>query len=300
MPVYPQQFPFGAPQVNGNEITADLMLREPTRINNYLSDLIYEGFFADRIFANSGGVSGGAMIYTQLTKNDVFAETGVRKVAPGGEFPTVSFGRPEPKVSTVDKWGGKYQVFDEARDRNDLSLIQSESIKLANTILEQLHSEAIAYLDAAITEFGSDVQMVGTSWADAAAATMTTASNASKPAADFAIVNKKAKQFKLGAKFNLWVVNPNEMANFQITYGDSWQAVLRSWGADMVSTDEVAEGEGYVVAERQVGEMRFEKPLTTVTIRDDETESSWVQSSVRPLFAVTRPYSVLKVTGLAA
>ena len=300
MTIYAQQFPFGTPQVNGNDITVDLMLREPTRINHYLSDLIYEGFFADRIFNNAGGVSGGALIYTQLTKNDVFAASGVQKVAPGGEFPTVSFDRPEPKIAAVDKWGGKYQVFDEARDRNDLSLIQSETIKLSNTILEQLHTEAIAHLDAAITEFGSDVQMVGTSWADAAAATLTTTSNAAQPAADFAIVNKKAKQFKLGGKFNLWIVNPNEMANFQITYGERWESILRSWNTDMVATDLVDEGEGYVVAEKMVGEMRFEKPLTTVTIPEPETESSWVQSSVRPLYAVTRPYSVIKVTGLAA
>ncbi|WJJ10386.1 hypothetical protein P9990_17595 [Prescottella equi] len=300
MSLYAQQFPFGTPQVNGNDITVDLMLREPTRINHYLSDLIYEGFFADRIFANSGGVSGGALIYTQLTKNDVFAASGVQKVAPGAEFPTVSFDRPEPKVAAVDKWGGKYQIFDEARDRNDLSLIQSETIKLSNTILEQLHTEAIAHLDDSISTIGSDVQMVGTSWADAAALTLTTTSNAVLPAADFAIVNKKAKQFKLGGKFNLWVVNPNEMANFQIIYGDRWEAILRSWNADMVATDLVAEGEAYVVAEKMVGEMRFEKPLGTVTFREDETESTWVQSSVRPLYAVTRPYSVLKVTGLDA
>lgn len=300
MSLYAQQFPFGTPQVNGNDITVDLMLREPTRINHYLSDLIYEGFFADRVFANAGGLSGGALIYTQLTKNDVFAASGVQKVAPGGEFPTVSFDRPEPKVAAVDKWGGKYQIFDEARDRNDLSLIQSETIKLSNTILEQLHTEAIAHLDDSITSIGSDVQMVGTSWADAAALTLTTTSNSVLPAADFAIVNKMAKEFKLGAKFNLWIVSPNEMANFQIIYGDRWEAILKAWNADMIATDQVAEGEAYVVAEKMVGEMRFEKPLGTVTFREDETESTWVQSSVRPLYAVTRPYSVIKVTGLAA
>lgn len=127
MTVYPQQYPFGAPTVSGNNITVDLMLKEPTRINQYLSDLVLKKFFADRIFNNGGGVSGGALVYTQLTKNDLFATTGVQKVAPGAEFPTVSFDRPEPKVAVVEKWGGKFDVTDEARDRNDLSLIQSEA-----------------------------------------------------------------------------------------------------------------------------------------------------------------------------
>lgn len=300
MTIYPQQYPFGSPQVNGNQITVDMMLKEPTRINNYLSDLILKGFFADRIFANAGGVSGGALIYSQLTKNDVYAATGVQKVAPGAEFPTVSFDRPEPKVATVDKWGGKFDVTDEARDRNDLSLIQSEGIKLSNTILRQLHTEALATLDASITAVGSDVQITGVSWADAAALTLTTSSNAALPAADFATVGKKAAQFELGTEFNLWIVNPQEMANFQIIYGDKWRAVLQAHNTDMVATNLMPAGTAKVVAEKQVGQVRFEKPLGTVTFREEERETTWVQSSVRPLYAVTHPYNVLSVTGLAA
>lgn len=300
MTTYPQQYPFGAPAVNGNQITVDMMLKEPTRINNYLSDLVLKGYFADRIFANAGGVSGGALIYTQLTKNDVYATSGVQKVAPGGEFPTVSFDRPEPKVAVVDKWGGKFDVTDEARDRNDLSMIQSEGIKLSNTILRQMHTEALATLDASIAAIGSDVQITGVSWADAAALTLTTTSNSALPAADFATVAKKAAQFELGAEFNLWIVNPQEMANFQIIYGDRWRAVLQANNTDMIATNLMPAGTAKVVAEKQVGQERFEKPLGTVTFREEERETTWVQSSVRPLYAVTHPYNVLSVTGLAA
>lgn len=300
MTVYPQQYPFGAPQVNGNQITVDLMLKEPTRINHYLSDLLLKKFFADRIFNNGGGVSGGALVYTPLTKNDLFATSGVQKVAPGAEFPTVSFDRPEPKVAVVEKWGGKFDVTDEARDRNDLSMIQSEGVKLANTIQKQIHTEAIGQLEASIASTGADVQITGVSWADAAAATMTTISNAAMPAADFAAAQLKAETFELGAEFNLWIVNPQEMLNFQTAYGDKWRAALSAWGVDMISSNIVPAGSAYVVAERQVGEMRFEKGLSTETYRAPEREATWVQSSVRPVFAVTQPYSVLKVTGLAA
>ncbi|MEZ5152119.1 major capsid protein [Rhodococcus zopfii] len=300
MPEYAHAYPFGTPTVNGNEITADLMLKEPTRINHYLSDLILKKFFAERIFLNAGGVSGGALLYTELTKNDVFAKTGVQKIAPGGEFPTVTFDRPEPKIAAVDKWGGKFEVFDEARDRNDLSAIQSESIKLSNTILKQIHTEALAKLEESIVAHAADVQITGVSWADAAAATLTTRSNAAMPAADFAAVQLKAEVFELGGAFNLWIVNPQEMLNFQTAYGDSWKAALASWNTDMISSNIVPAGEAYVVEEKQVGQMRFEKPLNTVTYREEGRESTWVQSSVRPLFAVTKPYSVLKVTGLAA
>lgn len=300
MTTYPQQYPFGAPTVSGNQITADLMLKEPTRINAYLSDLVLKKFFADRIFRTGGDVSGGALVYTQLTTNDVFATTGVQKIAPGAEFPTVSFNRPEPKVAKVEKFGGKFDVTDEARDRNDLSAIESEGTKLGNTIQKQIHQEAIAHLEASITAIGSDVQIVGKSWADAAAATMTTVSNAALPAADFAAAQLKAETFELGAEFDLWIVNPQEMLNFQTVYGDRWKNALTAWGVDMISSNIVTAGSAYVVAERQVGEMRFEKGLSTETYREPEREATVVQSSVRPVFAVTHPYSVLKVTGLAA
>lgn len=297
---YNPEYPFGAPSVSGNSITVDLMLKEPTRINNYISDMALKKYFADRIFRTGGGVSGGALLYTQLTANDLFATRGVQEVAPGAEFPEVTFDRPEPKVAQVKKIGGKFRITDEARDRNDLSMIETEGRKLGNTITKDLHQRALAELESSITATGSDVQVTGVSWADAAALTLTTTSNAAQPAADFAKMQLKAEQFELGGDFNLWIVNPQEMLNFQTVYGDRWRDVLTNWGVDMISSNIVTAGSAYVVEERGVGEFRVEQALQTVTYRDDATESTWVQSSVRPVFAVTHPYSVLKVTGLAA
>jgi hypothetical protein len=42
-----------------------------------------------------------------------------------------------------------------------------------------------------------------------------------------------------------------------------------------------------------------EKPLGTVTWREEGRERTWVQASVRPVMYVTNPYAVIKVTGLA-
>jgi hypothetical protein len=46
----------------------------------------------------------------------------------------VTFDRPAPLTAQVEKLGGKFRVTDEARDRNDLSAIQSEGVKLGNDI----------------------------------------------------------------------------------------------------------------------------------------------------------------------
>jgi hypothetical protein len=297
---YSQEYPLGTPSVSGNSYTVDLMLKEPTRINNYVSNVALYGYFAERIFNNGGGVSGGALLYTQLTANDLFPTRRAQKVAPGAEFPEVTFDRPEPKTAQVEKLGGKFLVTDEARDRNDLSAIQSEATKLGNDIRDQLHTRALAELDASITAIGSAVQVTSTSWADAAALTLTTTANNLLPAADFAELDKRAANLRLGNKYNLWIVNPQEAANFDIIYGGNASAVLARYGVSMVATPLVTAGTAYAVQEGQVGQVRYEQPLQTVTYREERIEATWTQSSVRSVYAVTNPYNAVKITGLAA
>jgi hypothetical protein len=93
---------------------------------------------------------------------------------------------------------------------------------------------------------------------------------------------------------------PTQLMRLQIIYGDRLQAVLGSFNARIYTSNRVAVGVAYVVAEQQVGELRMEKPLGTTTWREDATERTWVQSSVRPIMYVTNPFSVIKVTGLGA
>ncbi|WP_228002145.1 major capsid protein [Nocardia australiensis] len=297
---YSQEYPLGTPSVSGNNLTVDLMLKEPTRINAYLSDLALKQYFAERIFTNGGGVSGGALVYNQLVANDLFPTRATQRVAPGAEFPEVTFDRPEPKTAQVEKLGGKFRVTDEARDRNDLTAIQSEATKLGNDIPRQLHVRALAELEASITAIGSDVQMTTTSWADAAALTLTTTNSAAMPTADFANLRKLAAVKELGVTYNLLIVNPQERANFEIIYQGNGPAVLAANGLSMIVSNQVAAGTAYAVQEGTVGQVRYEQPLQTVSWRDDATESSWVQASIRSVFAVTNPYNAVKLSGLAA
>ncbi|WP_341258221.1 major capsid protein [Gordonia malaquae] len=295
---YSQEYPLGSPTLSGNSITVDLMLKEPTRINTYLSNIALKGYFAERIFANGGGVSGGALVYNQLTENDLFPSRGAQEVAPGAEFPEVTFDRPEPKTAQVRKLGGKFRVTDEARDRNDLSAIQAEGVKLGNDIQRQLHARALSELEASIAANPSTTG-AGVSWADAINLTISTESKAALPAADLANLRKKAAEKELGVEYNLLLLNPAELANLEIIYGNA-QAWLQAQGFSVAVSNIVTAGTAYAVQESMVGQVRYEQELRTATWRDDATESTWVQSSIRPVFAVTNPFSVFKLTGLNA
>lgn len=296
---YSQEYPLGSASVSGNNLTVDLMLKEPTRINAYLSDIALKGYFAERIFANGGGVSGGSLVYTQLTSNDLFPNRGGQKVAPGAEFPEVTFDRPEPKTAQVEKFGGKFRVTDEAKDRNDLSQIQSEGIKLGNDVQRWLHARALVELEASIAAVGSPLQITGTSWADATALTISTENKAALPAADLAEIRKRGLVNELGSDYNLLVINPQEFANLSIIYGNA-EAWLQAQGFSVAVSNAVDAGTAYAVQEGTVGQVRYEQPLKTVTYRDDSTESTIVQTSIRPVFCVTNPYNALKISGLAA
>ncbi|MBM7280360.1 hypothetical protein JTZ10_21685 [Gordonia rubripertincta] len=293
---YSQEYPLGSPVVSGNNVTVDLMLKEPTRINNYLSNIALRGYFAERIFTNGGGVSGGALVYNQLTDNDLFPTRSVQEVAPGAEFPEVTFDRPEPKTAQVKKLGGKFRVTDEARDRNDLSAIQTEGVKLGNDVQRQLHTRALAELEANIS--GSNT-MTGTSWADALDLTLSTEAKAKLPAADLAILRKKAFEKELGVEYNLLILNPQELANLEIFYGSATQW-LAAQGFSTAVSNIVPAGTAYAVQEGLVGQVRYEQELRTTTWRDEAVESTWVQASIRPVFAVTNPFAVMKIEGLAA
>lgn len=298
MATNPVSYPLGPPVVADGAITLDTMLNEPTRITAYLSDLSLRGMFSQRVFTNGGALTGGALIYDQLTSNQLFSDRDVQEVAPGGEFPIVTSSRLAPKVATPVKIGGKFFVTDEARDRNDASSLQLESQMLANTIQRKLDTRAITLLDAALTEYNRTV--AGVNWSTAKTTASGSTTKAGSPVADFAKIQGLADVDELGVRYNLWLVNPQEYTNFLTFYGaENLAAVLNASGIEMVSTNRVAAGTAYALQSGGVGQMRPEKPLSTETWREQKTQRTWVQSDARIAMAVTNPFSAIKVTGLA-
>lgn len=289
--------PLGPPTIANNQVTVDLLLRQPTRITRMVSDLTLQRFVADRIFTSAGGVTGGALIYDELTTNELYTNRDPKRVAPGAEFPVLNDERLVPKVATVEKWGGKVFITDEARDRNDAASFVNQVRKVSNVLVRQINARAIETLEDAITDH--DRTFDGHDWRNVIVEGVDPTAPQARPTADFAGGMLSAMQDEMGITYNLWLVNPQEYVNLYIIYGEKLAGILQAAGLSMYASNRITPGEAYVVAEGQVGEMRIEKPLGTETWREPENEVTWVQTSVRPLFAVTNPLAVLKVTGLA-
>ena len=289
--------PLGPPTVTNTTLTVDQALNAPQRITRMVMDLTKQRFFVDRVFSSGGGVTGGAVIYDELAGNDLYADRDVQRVAPGSEFPEVTFSRRAPKVAEVEKWGGKFFFTDEARDRNNVGEFTRAVRQLSNTIVRKINQRGVDVLEAAVTANSRSV--VGNDWS----AVVTAGSSASAanlwPAFDFADANRQADVEELGVVYDLAIMNPVQYLELATVYGPDLDAMLASVGFDIYVTNRVAAGVMYIVASGQVGEMRLEQPLSSETWRDpDGKQQTWVQSSVRPLFFVDNPYAVLKFTGL--
>lgn len=295
----PVSHPLGPPEITNTSITVDMMLNQPTRVNRMLSDLTLQRFIADKIFASAGGVTGGAVIYEELTTNELYGNRDVEDISPGNEFPIVTSERLAPKVAFVRKWGGKVWISDEARDRNNSAAFTNQIRMLGNTIVRKINQRTIEVLEASITASGQTA--VGRNWSAFAGLTPNTTAFNAGPLRDFALAAQMAEEDELGVRYTLWLINPQEYANLIIGAGGpaGFAALLQAMNLSVYVSNRVAAGTAYAVAGQQTGEMRVEKPLGTESWREPKRERTWVQSSVRPVQYVTNPYSVLKFTGLA-
>ena len=201
MPTF--EYPLSIPTVSGSAVSVDIMLQQPQRITRYLSDLSLRGFWADQVFSPGGGVTGGAILYNQLTTNELFVSSSrdVMNVEPGAEFPLVTFDRPVPLVKPVEKFGGKFFVTDEARDRNDPLMLQQGVQRLANTINRRIHTNAVAELDAQITALGGSAQTAtANNWGTVVTGGSSQTNATGWPAADFAKVQLLADHQRVGCR----------------------------------------------------------------------------------------------------
>jgi hypothetical protein len=294
------EHPLGPPVVTGTTITVDIALNQPTRITSMIMDLTLERFIMDRIFTSAGGVTGGAVVYDVLTTNQLYLNRDIRRVAPGDEFPLVTGVRIAPSVAQPEKWGGKFFMTKEARERNDVAQFTLRTRQLGNTVVRKLNQRAVEILNAAVTAYGQTV--VGNNWNTVVTAGAGASNASAYPAYDMMNVQTLADNQELGVVINLWIMNPAQWLRLGTIYGAYLQDLLTSMGISVFVSPRVAAGTAYALAEGQVGELRIEFPLATET--QDEgapllRQRTWVQTSVSPVMFVNQPFSIFQVTGLA-
>jgi len=292
-------YPLGPPSVAADgTITVPNMLSQPTRITRMVMDMSLQKFLLDVLFTSGGGVTGGAVVYDVPTVNELYTDRDVQRVEPGAEFPILTSVILKPSVAEVEKWGGKVFITDEARDRNDTVYFTKQVRQMTNTMIRKLNQRGIEVVEAIFGTYPGQV-IGGNNWSIVTTQGTSPTPYAQQAVGDFVKIQLHNEQLELGIEHDTLIMNPQERASLQLAYGENWQSVLSEYGySNVFVSNRVNVGVAYSLTSGDLGQMRIEKPLGTETWREPNTERTWLQTSVRPLFFVDNPYSVVKLTGL--
>lgn len=137
MPTEGLLYPGANPTVVGNKITVERFVKSPSQVYRVLSDLTKERFVADFIFSG-GDAQGGAVLFDEVTENDLYASGGPNagdptEIAPGDEFPLVSDSQGDPKVAAVTKRGSAFPLTYESVRRDARDVLNRGLVKLRNS-----------------------------------------------------------------------------------------------------------------------------------------------------------------------
>lgn len=286
------------PTLTGRTLTVDAALKHPTAIRDQIAKIADTQLVAPNFFHSVGTpVEGGGLLYNVIKASDQYT-TDVEQRAPGQEYKVVEGVDPETKLARVEDWGGKFQITDEQRDRNDVSYLDMQTTQLANRIARKVDTRAITTLLDAIDDPGTAV--TGHSWLnltlDGPPDLLTP--SGSRPTADFASAQLAADLEELGIIHDTLVVHPTQAADLRRAYAENIGKMLEGAGLKLVSNTLVPVGSAFVAQFGEAGVIAFEKPVTVTTWRDEATRSTWVQSYAVPAFAVNKPAAVKLITGL--
>lgn len=281
------------PELDGRRLTVDVALKQPNILRSRIAALADDQILLPKMFHPLGSkVDAGGLLYSVVQASDFFT-TDVEKRTPGAEYRVVEGVDPEPKLALVADWGGKYQITDEQRRRNDVSYLDQQTTQLVNTITRKLDVAAMQAIAAA----GVGTIVPASNWEDLVfvGPLDQITPSADRPTAHLAEAQELADLEELGVTLDLLVVHPTQARQLRTAYAEGLDDMLKSAGLEMFANPRIPQGEAYVVEKGMVGTIGFEAPLTVEVYDDRSTRSTWVQAYAVPAFAVDRPYAAKRI-----
>lgn len=297
--------PFGAASVSGHNITIDDAMANPTKVTRTIADLIVANLWAHRLFTDSGGVEGGAVLFERpnplATDLYVSPERDLRKIAPGDEIPMVGFTRGVPMIARPDKIGGAFEMVKEAIKRNDVGQLARNMQRIANTVVRMMENMAMAEAAAVITAEARFITATDTI-AAMNALTVLNRTGADSPLAQFLAVNTFIDAEERGKKLDSVIINTLDWAGLVSYYGDA--ATVKEQLAEGAGINNVyptprrAQGSALFFEEGGTGELRQEFPLEQESEYFKKTQTWWYGLTWSPVMYVVDQFGMLELRGL--
>lgn len=293
-PLYPGAFP----TVTGNKITVERFVKNPTQVYRTLSDLTKERFVADFIFAG-GPADGGAVIYDEISENDLYADRDPQEIAPGDEWPMVGDSQGDPKVAKVTKRGAAFPLTYDSVRRDARDVLNRGLIKLRNTSVRKHDTVA---MQALLTNPTVRTAAATAPWSDPGA----------DAPADLFGAQFGVEQADLGYQVDTAIANPAEVLKLlndtdirsQLPRESAAQNPLLSGRLtglaginNWIVTNRMTAGTVVLLQRQVAGSVRDEVPFYTRVVNQEERERYLIMAGRISVPIVTDPLAVFKITG---
>lgn len=145
----PHIYPAAAPSISGDTLTISRFLNSPAAVMRRLRSLTEQRFIADVLLSGRFQVQGGSILYEQ--SESIFTSKAPEAVNAGAEYPMASAVPGTAALAAVTKWGQDVPITDEHVGRYGGRAVDVALIKIANYIVKQVDTVALAAIAAATT-----------------------------------------------------------------------------------------------------------------------------------------------------
>jgi hypothetical protein len=304
----PVTYPPPAPSLSADVLTISRFLNDPASVQRRVRELTELRFIADTLLAGRYEAAGGAVLYEIGESN--FTERPVEAVNPGAEYPRSGAGFGTAAMASVTKWGQDVPITDEAVGRQRGQVVDRTLRKIANTIVRQVDTVAMAAIVAAVTQTQAATAAWNISTADPFLDVML--AKAQVDALDEGydpdtLVMPDILYARMVANQKVMAGLARESANTVTSTGE----VTAIAGVTLLRSARLGAGVGPVLLDRtQLGGLAYERipspeydgdpanGVQTWSRRDPDGNDQWLVRGRRPVVPIVQePASAVKITG---
>lgn len=145
--------PPGAP--TGDLTTQDIIsisrfLNDPTMLYRALRTIADQMYVSDKVLRSQIFTTDGSVLYEQI--ESIFAGRRPQPIAPGDEYPLANIPTGPAQIATTVKWGLDTIITDESIARQNWQPLQVSLVKLINSMVDLIDSNAMSAIQSAITQ----------------------------------------------------------------------------------------------------------------------------------------------------
>lgn len=151
--------------LNGQKVTVDWLMNNPTVIYRSLRTLVQQRLIGDKLLAGRVDATGSGSVIFGVSEG-IFPKRSAERTAPGAEYPLTDDDPGVPANVAVDKWTLATEFPQELVARNRIDIVNRKLLKITNQVVFGFDSLTLSAVASAITQTVNATAAWNTSNAD--------------------------------------------------------------------------------------------------------------------------------------